>query len=261
MTRQPGLDKTAFEDEALYLYMGHRMLEHLTEGAHLFEYPGSYFSGAPGLYPVLAALADGVAGLQGARSVSLVFALVATLGVYGLGDQLFGRRAGLLGAASLATCGSFVYVSNLATYDSMMMALGAWFTVYSVRHDGQLWAPAIGLVLAVGILTKYAGVVYAPVCAALAVAVGWQRLRWLIVRRAAFLLTATGTTLFLLVQLWGRDLIPGMVKTTSDRVLIQPTPRDVLVRHVVEWAGGGRSSSCCSGRRWWRPSSTCRSGR
>jgi cellulose synthase (UDP-forming) len=56
-----------FQDEGLYLFMGHRMIDHIVSGVHLSEYPGTYFSGAPGLYPVVGAIADSIAGVQGAR--------------------------------------------------------------------------------------------------------------------------------------------------------------------------------------------------
>ena len=42
-----------FQDEGLYLYMGHRMIDHIVSGVNVPEHPGSYFSGAPGLYPVV----------------------------------------------------------------------------------------------------------------------------------------------------------------------------------------------------------------
>src|SRR5215203_1315442 len=56
-----------FQDEGLYLYMGHRMIDHILSGVDVSEHPGSYFSGAPGLYPVVGAIADSIAGLQSAR--------------------------------------------------------------------------------------------------------------------------------------------------------------------------------------------------
>ena len=93
LAMRPGLNATAFEDEGLYIFMGHRMIQHISQGAFLQAYPGAYFSGAPGFYPVLAAIGDYFGGLQGARMVSLGFAILATVGVYGLGNQLFGRVA------------------------------------------------------------------------------------------------------------------------------------------------------------------------
>ena len=53
-----------FQDEGLYLYMGHRMIDHIMSGVNVFEHPGSYFSGAPGLYPVVGAIADSLAAFK-----------------------------------------------------------------------------------------------------------------------------------------------------------------------------------------------------
>ncbi len=51
LANRPGLNRNAFEDEGLYVYIGHRMIDHLLHGAFLSEYPGKYFSGARGSIP------------------------------------------------------------------------------------------------------------------------------------------------------------------------------------------------------------------
>ena len=130
---RPGLNRNAFEDEGLYVYMGHRVIAHLLHGSPLPEVPGSYFSGAPSFYPVLAAMADSVGGLAAARGVSLLFALVATGAVYLIGERLYGRTAGLLGAAAFVLCGSVIFQSHLAVYDSTTMAFGALAAYAAVR--------------------------------------------------------------------------------------------------------------------------------
>ncbi|HEX7107095.1 MAG TPA: glycosyltransferase family 39 protein, partial [Acidothermaceae bacterium] len=154
-----GLNANAFEDEGLYVYTGHRMIEHILHGTFLPEYPGAFFSGAPGLYPVLAAMADSVGGLEAARDVSLGFAVVTTIAVYGIGNRLFGRAAGVIAAASFVLCGSVIYISHFATYDAMMMALvavAAWIAIASAQRDGFAWGPLVALLLALAFLTKYA---------------------------------------------------------------------------------------------------------
>lgn len=237
---RPGLNRRPFIDEGLYVYMGHRMIDHLLHGSFLHEYPGSFFSGAPGFYPVLAALGDSVAGLQGARAVSLLGVIAATVCVFGLGRALFGEPAGLAAAVSFAVCGSVIYQSHLAVYDSTMMAFvagAAWLAVVSVRRDGLALAPVVGGLLALAFLAKYAGAVYAPVVALLAAAVGWQQLRWLAVRRAAYLvLSGTVITLFVLV-LWGHSLWPGIVTTTTERRVLQPAAAGHLLAEAAEWVG------------------------
>lgn len=232
--------RTAFDDEGLYVFMGHRMRDQLLHGTPVPEFPGSYFSGAPGIYPVLAAVADDLGGLQAVRDLSLVFVLLTTVAVYGLGAALFGRVAGILGAAVFAVCGSVIYQSAWATFDAMMMLLvmcSAWLAVTSARRNALVWGPAVAAVLALAVLTKYAAIGYAPFVLAVAVTEGWATDRWLVVRRAVFTGVATIVLLFFYLMLWGRDLLPGIAQTTWDRVIINPRSPGALVGDIVEWVG------------------------
>jgi Dolichyl-phosphate-mannose-protein mannosyltransferase len=235
-----GTNANAFEDEGLYVYTGHRVIAHLLHGAFLADHPGAYFSGAPGLYPVLAAMADSVGGLAAARGVSLFFAVVATLATFGLGSRLFGKAAGIIGAASFVLCGSVIYLSHFATYDSMMMALvavAAWLGVRSAQRDGFAWAPAVALLLALAFLTKYAGAVYAPIVITLAVVVGWPLYGWKAVRRGLFGLGSTIVIAFSAIELWGRSMVAGIESTTSNRVAMSPAPATFLAKEIAIWVG------------------------
>lgn len=240
LANRPVLNRSAFEDEGLYVYMGHRMIAHLLHGDVLSEYPGKYFSGAPGLYPVLAALGDAVGGLAGARDVSLVCALAATLGVYGLGRELFGRWPGALGALAFAVCGPVLFQSHLATYDAMAMALVAaasWLAVRSARRDQLLWAPLVALLLALAFLTKYGAGVYAPIVAGLAVATARPGARWTVALRALYTLAAAAVMVFFAISYWGADLVGGITSTTVNRIVLGPTPRLELLQQTLRWAG------------------------
>jgi hypothetical protein len=237
---RPRLNDNAFEDEGLYVFMGHRLIHHLLHGGSLPEVPGSYFSGAPGFYPVLAAMADSVGGLAAARAVSLFFALVATGATYLLGNRLFGRTAGLLGAASFVLCGSVIFQSHLAVYDSTAMAFGALAALAAVRgvqEQRLLNAPVVAALLTLAALAKYAGMIYLPVVVALAVAVGWRDLRWVVVRRAAFIAVAAVAMFCFIIQLFARDLIHGLMQTTLARNAIIPVSPELLLRQVVTWIG------------------------
>lgn len=231
---------TAFEDEGLYVYMGHRMISHLLHGTFIGEFPGSYFSGAPGLYPVLAALGDHVDGLNGARDVSTVFGLGATVGVHGLARQLYGRLAGLIAATTFILCGSVIYISHFATYDSMAMcfiALAAWLTVASVHRDRFAWFPAVSVLLVVAFYAKYAAAAYVPVVAALAV-VAAPRTDRLAVARRSVAMVFTGFALgFFILGRWGESLIHGIVETTLTRHSLYPASRTVLLDDVKNWVG------------------------
>src|SRR5213080_66249 len=83
---------TAFQDEALYLWAGHLEWARVLHGTPIPPFP-SYFSGAPVIYPPLAALADSAGGLAAARILSLVFMLGATALLWAAARLLSGRRA------------------------------------------------------------------------------------------------------------------------------------------------------------------------
>jgi hypothetical protein len=229
-----------FQDEGLYLFMGHRMIDHIVSGVHLSEYPGTYFSGAPGLYPVVGAIADSIAGIQGARLVSLFFICIAIVATYGIGNELFGKLAGLFGAGAFALCGSVVFISHLATLDAMalcLMSLGCWLTVYSANHDNLLWAPIIALILTCAFLTKYATAVYVPGIAVIGMLLAWRHIRWGAMRRAFLVVSATAAAVFFVLTFWAADLKRGIVSTTADRTPLSPSPRHELLWYVVEWVG------------------------
>jgi hypothetical protein len=229
-----------FQDEGLYLYMGHRMIDHIISGVHVSEYPGSYFSGAPGLYPVVGAIADSIAGLQGARLVSLFFVCIVIVGTYGIGSELFGKVSGLLGAATFALCGSVIFISHLATFDAMALCLttfGCWLTAYSANHDKLFWAPIVGLILTCALLTKYAMAVYVPGIAAIGMLLAWPHIRWGALRRACLIVTATAAAVFFILTFWAADLKRGIVSTTVHRIPLSPTPREELIWYAVEWIG------------------------
>ncbi len=76
------LQGSVSQDEALYINDGRYLLEHWLHGAPMPDNPGSYFSGAPALYPVFAGWLDSIGGVQLVRDVNLVFMLATTVCVY-----------------------------------------------------------------------------------------------------------------------------------------------------------------------------------
>ena len=229
-----------FEDEGLYLYMGHRVLDHLATGSPITEHPGAFFSGSPWLYPPLAALADDLGGLAGARALSLLFVLGAGLAVYGLGAELFGRWSGVLANGVFLTNGSVMYQAHLATFDSMMMFLMAtacWLGVKSARANHLTYALLISVILTFACFTKYAAIAYVPVVAFLCAAAGWSRWRWIAVRRAVYMIVATVVLCYFWIQLFAVELIPGIALTTLSRNAISPASAQKLAASAVVWAG------------------------
>src|SRR5579863_1731300 len=173
--------RTASNDEALYLWAGHLELAHILHGTPV---PGfqTYFSGAPFIYPPLGAVADSLGGLAAARILSLAFMLGATVLVYGTTRQLFGRRAGEIGAGSFGLLGSAEFLGAFATYDAMalfLLALAAYLVVLARGWFSEPLLIAAGLVLALADATKYPTTLWNPVLISLAALTatrgGWLR--------------------------------------------------------------------------------------
>ena len=160
---------TAFIDEATYLFAGHVELAHWLRAAGP-QY-ATYFSGAPVLYPPLAALADNAAGLAGARMLSLVFMLGATALLWSTAARLFGRWAAFLAAALFVTLGPTQFLGAFATYDAMslfLMAAAAWCVVAAQDRDDSTWLLIGGTaLLALANATKYASILFDPTIVAL----------------------------------------------------------------------------------------------
>jgi putative flippase GtrA len=174
---------TAFSDEALYLWAGHVQLSNWFHPAQNLPSIGTYnfadyFSGAPQFYPVIAAVADSVGGLAGARLLSLAFMMGATLLLYSATARVFGQRAGLIAALAWIASESAIRMGAYATYDPMaifLVCLGAWLAIQSgfrYRRAELIALSALTLVLAS--VTAYSYVIYVPVVALVAV-FAWAR--------------------------------------------------------------------------------------
>ncbi len=163
---------TAYQDEALYLWAGHLEWAHWLSGTTFPLYP-AYFSGAPALYPPLGALADSVAGLAGARILSLCFMLAATTLLWPTASRLYGRRAAFFAAGLWAVLGSALKLGAFATYDSMslcLIALAVWLLVHAgQRRDETRWIAGAAIALVLANATTYASALFDPVVVAIAI--------------------------------------------------------------------------------------------
>jgi Dolichyl-phosphate-mannose-protein mannosyltransferase len=213
------LRNSAFQDEALYLYAGHRELAQWLHGTPTYDDYATYFSGAPWFYPVLGALVDGVGGLAAARAASLLLMLGATTLVYGMTRRLFDRNAGVLAAAAFAVTGPTLFMGGLATYDApavFLLALAGWIAVASAnRRVPLLWTAAPALVAAV--MIKYAAALWVPSVVGLAVVAaarrGWPRA----VGRALSLLPVVAGLAVGVLAVAGSDFVRGLRATTTAR--------------------------------------------
>lgn len=216
---------TAFGDEALYLWAGHLELAHWLHGFPLPTGNGYYsgfnriFSGAPMIYPPLAAVADSLGGLAGARVLSLLFMLAATVLLYLTARRLFEARVALI-AVAVWVASEPVLRLAFATYDAMsvfLVALAAWIALEAAyrRRRGELVLLA-ALTLAVGNLVAYSSAVADPVVIAFALAAYVRVLG----KRQAFSCAAWllgALALFVGLFPTALHLWPGIVRTTLGR--------------------------------------------
>jgi hypothetical protein len=172
---------TAFQDEALYLWAGHREIAHLLHGVPVPPFP-TYFSGAPVIYPLFGALTDSIGGLSAARMLSLVFMLGATGLLWSTTRLLYGEIAAFFAAALFAVAGPTLHLGSFATYDAMsvfLVALSAWCVVRASesrpKNAGQAdqsnatgWMITAALALAVANATAYSIALFDPVVILLA---------------------------------------------------------------------------------------------
>lgn len=210
---------TVFEDEALYLYVGHLEISHWLHGAPLQGNYPSYFSGAPALYPVLGALADSVGGLAAARGVSLIEMLAATALLYAMTRRLFNERVGLCAAVIFSVAEPTLFLGHLATYDAsalFLLALTAWVVVRTTDFRGPVYLLAAPL-LVLAVATKYAALLFVPCIIALAGVAAWPRHgRKALITPIALAVTTAGLlagTLYLA----GPDYWRGIGSTTLQR--------------------------------------------
>ncbi|MEO5873752.1 MAG: glycosyltransferase family 39 protein [Streptosporangiaceae bacterium] len=150
-------------DEALLITGGRAQLDGL-------PWTGTPLSGAPQIYPALAAVLDGAGGIELVRSSSLLLMLAATSLFYFLNRRLFNERASLCATSLLVVTQSTALIGNLATFDALaffLLTLSLWIVVMTGKDHiwlGVAAAPVLGLAVAV----KFAAAPYVFVVAAIA---------------------------------------------------------------------------------------------
>ena len=231
---------TAFQDEALYLWAGHLQWAHWLHGTVIppFAY---YFAGAPVIYPPLGALADSIGDLAGARMLSLVFMLGATILVWSTTRRLFGRRSAFFAAALFAVLGPTLQLGALATTAApsvFLVALAAWLVMRS-GTEGRARARMVAAGVALGLAnaTRYSTLlfdVFVPVLAVLAAlpAVGIR----IALRQAAVLVGTLAAFLTAGLLLGGSSYLSGFQRTNLAPVAHTDSPLSV-VSHSWYWAG------------------------
>jgi hypothetical protein len=233
------LSDIANSDEALYIDAGHDLFAHLLHGVPYPPY-GSYLSGAPAAYPVVASVLDSVGGLEFVRLFSLLCLMVCTVCVQRSTQHLFGRRASLFAALVFATSGSVLFIGKLATFDAPCIALIGLALALAVTQSSVTTGALIGVLLALAATTKYVGIAFAPVVVVLILLCNDARTVRGYVRPFARATTATlvcaGMLLFGYWR-WGASIRPGLQFTTTGRRALDYQPFTILVRSVVDDIG------------------------
>lgn len=111
------------------------------------------------------------------RVTSVIFALITVLLTYGIGATIFGRPAGLLGAAFLALSVTHIQLSHFMTVDlalAMFTTGGIYWAIHLARRGGWRNALLLGLSLGGAMACKVSG---ATLLAAVAAGYGLWLLR------------------------------------------------------------------------------------
>ncbi len=230
---------TAFQDEAEYLWAGHLEWSHWLHGTVVPPF-ASYFSGAPVIYPPLAALADSVGGLAAARLLSLLFMLGATALLWAVAGRLFGRRAAFFSCALFALSGPALHLGSFATYDAMsvfLLALASWLVVSAPEASEAAGRMALaGVVLALANATAYSCTLFDPVVILLALLTAWPAGARLAIRRVGALVTVTAALLIAAILLGGTSYTSGIRQTTLERAA-GSAPVTSVLSNTWTWTG------------------------
>jgi 4-amino-4-deoxy-L-arabinose transferase-like glycosyltransferase len=231
---------TAFQDEALYLRAGHLEWARWLHGTPVPDFP-SYFSGAPVLYPPIAALADSFGGLAAARLLSAICMLAVTGVLWATTLRLYGQRAALVSAALFATLAGTQFIGALATFDALallLLAIAVWLGVRAVDCDYPARFSLVmtaGVVLAAADAVKYVTALFTPVVIVVVAMAAWRRSG-----RGAGLsvgLALLGSWLALIVTavaVGGHQYWLGFTASTLDRP--QATiPATTVLQHSYIW--------------------------
>jgi hypothetical protein len=228
------LSNTAFQDEALYLYSGRQLFNHLLGGPPVTEPYGQYFAGLIYVHPLLIGALDSIGGIEAARLLSLGCMLLATTSVYLVAKHLFDRDSALLAAALFAVQGVVLYLGRFATFDAMCVSLVGVATVLAVRGDktsSSRYGLIVGAVLGLAVATKFAALLFAPGVIAILVWQTWRAHGWRQAFLRAVLTASLVATAMIIPAVLDKDVLIGLTKTTTERVAIIRMPRlDIALR-------------------------------
>ena len=154
-------------DEGRDIYGGHQLIYEFWHGGGS-PYYETYFSGAPVIFPVLAAMVDHVSGLTGVRLMSLEFMLTANVMLFATTRRLFGYWAAVTACGLFAGLALTQNLGIYATYDVMSLMLMTIAAYCAIRSGHTPWLLALPLLIVLANAAKYATTVFDPVIIAMA---------------------------------------------------------------------------------------------
>lgn len=208
-------------DEARYIDSGHQLIFELWHGGGS-PYYETYMSGAPVIYPVLAAMVDHVGGLAAVRLMSTVFMLIATGTLFASAKHLVGYWPGVAAAGLFAGLGLTQDLGAYASYDAMslaLIALAAFCAVHTGVSDRNAtrWLLLVPPVLLAANATKYVTVVFDPVVVGIAALRLADQGSRRVISRLVALAVSTSLLLALTAFLAGGAYVNGIMTTTLAR--------------------------------------------
>lgn len=235
------LRNSAFQDEALYLFAGRQIIHHWAGGPPPLENYAFYFSGYPYAYPVIGGFLDMVGGLELARAFSLVCMLGVTALGYAVTSTLFGRRAAIFASAAYALTGVVLFLGRLATFDAMclfLIALASTIAVYGGASRRPWGVLAIGPLLVLAILAKYAALLFVFPAFALLACRGIPWLGWWRAIGRLFLASASFVfSLAVVYKTMDKSAFHAIQGSTTNRDVILKASRLSLFTHVLQMGG------------------------
>lgn len=228
-------------DESLYLVAGHRLLDNMLFGTPVQDY-GTWFSGVPGLYPVVGGAIDQLGGIVAARALGLVCMLWTSLCLYLITARLFGRMAGAFATLTFVLTSAVSFLSWYATFDAPSLALLATATLLAFQlaerpgltdRAGLVRVIALGSSLALAVAVKYFALEFVPVVLAFLAIRSWRLhgVREAVLRTAAALGVAVivggAIALTMSSKNWAGF---SSTSSTDRRILDQVTGTDLLLR-------------------------------
>lgn len=231
-------------EEAFNIYAGHQILYALLHGGASPRYQ-VLFSGAPGVYPPLSALAASIGGLAAARALSLAFVLVATTLAYASVRRIFGYWPAISSSGLFAILAVSEFVASRATYDALALALIAVAVFCTVRSSESpagtaKWLLLIPVTLTAANLTAYYTLLFDPIVIVLGALLIGLKGRSFGARRLVAMSASTGILLIAAFFLIGTSYLKGVLVGLTDKQLFGSTmpagPRQIVM-HSAAWLG------------------------